>query len=155
MRVGRRWSGPPAAGQQGFLLGLFDPNASLSALVASSPPPTRYTGVLQIEAMAQLGGIAMLDPSDTAAKNQFFFGGIEGCRFRRHVVPGDTLVRSAGGGALSAGPAAARPPPLPRRSTTSISSRSRTGRPYFERACSLLRRRPLGRRAASAWSPRP
>lgn len=42
--------------------------------------------------MAQLGGIAMLDPSDTAAKNQFFFGGIEGCRFRKPVVPGDTLV---------------------------------------------------------------
>lgn len=50
-------------------------------------------GVLQIEAMAQLGGIAMLDPSDEAAKNQFFFGGIEGCRFRKPVVPGDTLVR--------------------------------------------------------------
>ncbi|KIZ05111.1 3R-hydroxymyristoyl ACP dehydrase [Monoraphidium neglectum] len=49
-------------------------------------------GVLQIEAMAQLGGIAMLDPSDEAARNQFFFGGIEGCRFRRPVVPGDTLV---------------------------------------------------------------
>lgn len=42
--------------------------------------------------MAQLGGIAMLDPTDTAAKNQFFFGGIEGCRFRRPVVPGDTLM---------------------------------------------------------------
>lgn len=49
-------------------------------------------GVLQIEAMAQLGGIAMLDPNDEAARNQFFFGGIEGCRFRRPVVPGDTLV---------------------------------------------------------------
>ena len=45
----------------------------------------------QIEAMAQLGGIAMLDPSDEAAKNQFFFGGIEGCRFRKPVVPGDTV----------------------------------------------------------------
>lgn len=50
-------------------------------------------GVLQIEAMAQLGGIAMLDPSlPAASRNQFFFGGIEGCRFRRPVVPGDTLM---------------------------------------------------------------
>lgn len=48
--------------------------------------------MLQIEAMAQLGGIVMLDPKDSAAKEQFFFGGIEGCRFRRPVVPGDTLV---------------------------------------------------------------
>jgi len=43
--------------------------------------------------MAQLGGIAMLDPSQpAAARNQFFFGGIEACRFRRPVVPGDTLM---------------------------------------------------------------
>ncbi len=49
--------------------------------------------MLQIEAMAQLGGLVMLDPKDQAAKEQFFFGGIEGCRFRRPVVPGDTLVR--------------------------------------------------------------
>ena len=49
-------------------------------------------GVLQIEAMAQLGGIVMLDPKDQAGKEQFFFGGIESCRFRRPVVPGDTLV---------------------------------------------------------------
>lgn len=38
------------------------------------------SGVLQIEAMAQLAGIVMLDPKDQEAKNQFFFGGIEGCR---------------------------------------------------------------------------
>jgi 3-hydroxyacyl-[acyl-carrier-protein] dehydratase len=44
--------------------------------------------------MAQLGGLVMLDPKDQEAKEQFFFGGIEGCRFRRPVVPGDTLVRN-------------------------------------------------------------
>eukprot|EP00878_Enallax_costatus_P002172 GHUV01002341.1.p1 GENE.GHUV01002341.1~~GHUV01002341.1.p1 ORF type:complete len:230 (+),score=71.21 GHUV01002341.1:68-757(+) len=49
-------------------------------------------GVLQIEAMAQLGGLVMLDPNNQEAKEQFFFGGIEGCRFRRPVVPGDTLM---------------------------------------------------------------
>ena len=42
--------------------------------------------------MAQLGGIVMMDPEDQAAKKNFFFGGIEGCKFRRPVVPGDTLV---------------------------------------------------------------
>lgn len=52
--------------------------------------------MLQIEAMAQLGGLVMLDPANQEAKEQFFFGGIEGCRFRRPVVPGDTLVRLAG-----------------------------------------------------------
>lgn len=49
-------------------------------------------GVLQVEAMAQLGGIVMLDP-EAPAKEQFFFGGIEKCRFKKPVVPGDTLVR--------------------------------------------------------------
>lgn len=53
--------------------------------------------------MAQLGGLVMLDPKDQAAKEQFFFGGIEGCRFRRPVVPGDTLVSHA---AAAARPAA-------------------------------------------------
>jgi 3-hydroxyacyl-[acyl-carrier-protein] dehydratase len=48
--------------------------------------------VLQVEAMAQLGGIVMMDPEDQAAKKNFFFGGIERCKFRRPVVPGDTLV---------------------------------------------------------------
>ena len=47
-----------------------------------------------MEAMAQLGGIVMMDPEDQAAKKNFFFGGIEGCKFRRPVVPGDTLVSS-------------------------------------------------------------
>ncbi|GAX79748.1 hypothetical protein CEUSTIGMA_g7189.t1 [Chlamydomonas eustigma] len=49
-------------------------------------------GVLQVEAMAQLGGIVMLDPEDTAGKGLFFFGGIEGCRFRKPVIPGDVLM---------------------------------------------------------------
>lgn len=49
-------------------------------------------GVLQVEAMAQLGGIVMMDPEDKAAQQNFFFGGIEGCKFRRPVVPGDTVM---------------------------------------------------------------
>jgi 3-hydroxymyristoyl/3-hydroxydecanoyl-(acyl carrier protein) dehydratase len=63
-----------------------------SRFAASALP---VAGVLQIEAMAQLGGIVMLDPNDQAGKEQFFFGGIEGCRFRRPVVPGDTLVSTS------------------------------------------------------------
>lgn len=50
-----------------------------------------HAGVLQVEAMAQLGGICMLDP-EAPSKDQFFFGGIEKCRFKKPVVPGDTLV---------------------------------------------------------------
>ena len=50
-------------------------------------------GVLQVEAMAQLGGIVMMDPDrDMSEQQNFFFGGIDSCKFRRPVVPGDTLV---------------------------------------------------------------
>ena len=42
--------------------------------------------------MAQLAGLVMLDPENVEAKGLFFFGGIEGCRFRKPVVPGDVLV---------------------------------------------------------------
>ena len=49
-------------------------------------------GVLQVEAMAQLGGILMIDPSNEASKNNFFFGGVDNCKWRKPVVPGDCLV---------------------------------------------------------------
>lgn len=42
--------------------------------------------------MAQLGGILVLSGMDDSAKQNFFFGGVENCRFRKPVVPGDTLV---------------------------------------------------------------
>lgn len=52
-------------------------------------------GVLQVEALAQLAGIVMLDPeagSDSAKNNNFFFGGVDNCKWRRPVVPGDVLM---------------------------------------------------------------
>ena len=49
-------------------------------------------GVLQVEAMAQVGGLVMLTPEVGGSKDSFFFGGVDGCRFRRPVLPGDTLV---------------------------------------------------------------
>jgi len=52
-------------------------------------------GVLQVEAMAQLAGIALLDPENTESKGLFFFGGVDGCRFRKPVVPGDVLMMRA------------------------------------------------------------
>jgi len=47
-------------------------------------------GVLMVEALAQLGGIAVLRDPRYAGKLPLF-GGIERARFRRQVVPGDTL----------------------------------------------------------------
>ena len=47
-------------------------------------------GVLMVESLAQLGGIAvLLDPRYVGKLP--LFGGIERARFRRQVVPGETL----------------------------------------------------------------
>jgi 3-hydroxyacyl-[acyl-carrier-protein] dehydratase len=47
-------------------------------------------GVLMVEAMAQLGGVAILADERFAGKLPLF-GGIDKARFRRQVGPGDTL----------------------------------------------------------------
>lgn len=52
--------------------------------------------MLQVEALAQLGGIVMIDPADAVQQNNFFFGGVDNCRWRKPVVPGDVLVRPGG-----------------------------------------------------------
>lgn len=49
-------------------------------------------GVLQIEALAQVGAILALREFEDRANKIPFFTGINGARFRRPVVPGDTLT---------------------------------------------------------------
>lgn len=49
-------------------------------------------GVLQIEALAQVGAILVLREFEDRSNKIPFFSGIEKARFRRPVVPGDTLT---------------------------------------------------------------
>jgi len=49
-------------------------------------------GVLQIEALAQVGAILALREFEDREDKIPFFSGIEKARFRRQVVPGDTLM---------------------------------------------------------------
>lgn len=49
-------------------------------------------GVLQIEALAQVGAILALREFADRSNKIPFFSGIEKAKFRRPVVPGDTLV---------------------------------------------------------------
>mmetsp|Transcript_22460 Transcript_22460/g.40552 ORF Transcript_22460/g.40552 Transcript_22460/m.40552 type:complete len:244 (-) Transcript_22460:103-834(-) len=44
-------------------------------------------GVLMVEALAQLAGVVCMNPGD-----QVLFAGIDGVKFKKMVVPGDTLV---------------------------------------------------------------
>ena len=49
-------------------------------------------GVLQVEALAQTGGILVLNTVSDPEKYLTYFLGIDECRFRKMVVPGDTLI---------------------------------------------------------------
>jgi len=58
-------------------------------------------GVLMCEAIAQVGAIAVLT-DDRFAGKLALFGGLDGARFRRQVVPGDTLWLEVELGQMSA-----------------------------------------------------
>lgn len=49
-------------------------------------------GVLQVEAIAQTGGVLVLTSTGEPEKYWPYLVGIENCRFYKNVVPGDTLV---------------------------------------------------------------
>ena len=47
-------------------------------------------GVLTIEALAQVGAVAILSLEENKGKTAYF-GGINHCKFKKKVVPGDVL----------------------------------------------------------------
>ena len=49
-------------------------------------------GVLQVEAMAQTGGLLVLNSVDEPERYSTYFMKIDGVKFRQKVVPGDTLI---------------------------------------------------------------
>lgn len=49
-------------------------------------------GVLQVEALAQLAGIVCLQMEGADPGSVFFFAGVDGVKWKKPVVPGDTLV---------------------------------------------------------------
>lgn len=49
-------------------------------------------GVLQVEAMAQTGGLLVLSGLDEPERYSTYFMKIDNVKFRHKVVPGDTLV---------------------------------------------------------------
>ncbi len=48
-------------------------------------------GVLLLEALAQAGAVLIMHESDRPEEKLIFFTGVDECRFRRPVVPGDQL----------------------------------------------------------------
>jgi beta-hydroxyacyl-ACP dehydratase FabZ len=66
--------------------------ANESFFVGHFPQKKVMPGVLVVEAMAQAGGCMMLSLEGPQEGKLIYFTGIDNCRFRRPVVPGDQLV---------------------------------------------------------------
>ena len=49
-------------------------------------------GVLVVEAMAQVGGVGLLASIPDSERKLIYLTGIDRCKFRRPVLPGDQLV---------------------------------------------------------------
>ncbi len=74
------------------LVGLKNVTMNEPFFVGHFPQEPVMPGVLQVEAMAQLGGILVLGEIDDPKDYSTYFMKIENVKFKRKVIPGDTLV---------------------------------------------------------------
>lgn len=73
------------------IVGVKQVTANEHFFVGHFPGAPVMPGVLQIEALAQVGAILALREFEDRDAKIPFFSGIENARFRRPVVPGDSL----------------------------------------------------------------
>ena len=75
-------------------VGIKNITANEMQFLGHFPDEPIMPGVLLIEAMAQVGGVAMLYPEENRGKIAVF-AKIDNVRFRKQVVPGDQVVTTA------------------------------------------------------------
>ena len=73
------------------VVGIKNVTANEPYFMGHFPERPIMPGVLQIEAMAQVGGILMLDANTQTTDKLIFFTGINKAKFRKTVEPGDQL----------------------------------------------------------------
>ncbi|KAB5563749.1 hypothetical protein DKX38_003803 [Salix brachista] len=71
-----------------FATGHGTHTSSCSGLTSENDFPDTFNSM----AMAQVGGLVMLQPEVGGSRQNFFFAGIDKVRFRKPVIAGDTLV---------------------------------------------------------------
>ena len=74
------------------IVGVKNITANEPYFLGHFPQEPVMPGVLQIEAMAQTGGLLVLSTVDDPDKYSTYFMKIDNVKFRQKVVPGDTLL---------------------------------------------------------------
>ena len=75
-----------------YVVGLKNVTGNEDFFNGHFPEEPVMPGVLQIEAMAQCGGLIVLNTLDEPEKYTAYFLKIDNVKFRKKVVPGDTLL---------------------------------------------------------------
>lgn len=75
-----------------YIVGVKNVTANEEFFQGHFPDEPVMPGVLQVEAMAQCGGLLILSELDEPEKYSTYFLKIDNVKFRQKVVPGDTLL---------------------------------------------------------------
>ncbi len=75
-----------------YIVGVTNVTTNEPFFLGHFPQEPVMPGVLQIEAMAQTGGLLVLSTVDEPEKYSTYFMKIDNVKFRQKVVPGDTLI---------------------------------------------------------------
>lgn len=75
-----------------YIVGIKNVTSNEPFFQGHFPQEPVMPGVLQIEAMAQTGGLLVLNQVDEPERYSTYFLKIDGVKFRQKVVPGDTLI---------------------------------------------------------------
>ena len=75
-----------------FIVGVKNITSNEPFFTGHFPQEPVMPGVLQIEAMAQTGGLLVLSKLDDPEKYSTYFLKIDNVKFRHKVVPGDTII---------------------------------------------------------------
>ena len=74
------------------IVGIKNVTMNENFFVGHFPEEPIMPGVLQVEALAQVGGVLILSKVDEPEKYSTYFLKIDKVKFKRKVVPGDTLI---------------------------------------------------------------